>query len=85
MSFYNGFLNFTNWSGNVILPTLAYIEDELSTTPERILLCGLGIHGDRLAPGWGHEWKVPVEILRSRYGSPGPTNAGLLGYLESIV
>ena len=23
MSFYNGFLNFTNWSGNVILPTLA--------------------------------------------------------------
>jgi type IV pilus assembly protein PilM len=70
---------------SVILPTLAYIEDELATTPERILLCGLGIHGDRLAPEWGHEWKVPVEILRSRYGSPGPTNAGLLGYLESIV
>ena len=23
MSFHNGFLNFTNWSGNVILPTLA--------------------------------------------------------------
>ena len=23
MSFYNGFLNLTNWSGNVILPTLA--------------------------------------------------------------
>jgi hypothetical protein len=23
VSFYNGFLNFTNWSGNVILPTLA--------------------------------------------------------------
>lgn len=23
MSFYNGILNFTNWSGNVILPTLA--------------------------------------------------------------
>ena len=23
MSFYNGFLNFTNWSGNVVLPTLA--------------------------------------------------------------
>jgi hypothetical protein len=23
MSFYNGILNLTNWSGNVILPTLA--------------------------------------------------------------
>jgi len=23
VSFYNGFLNFTNWSGNVILPTMA--------------------------------------------------------------
>jgi hypothetical protein len=25
MSFYNGILNLTNWSGNVILPTLAYL------------------------------------------------------------
>jgi type IV pilus assembly protein PilM len=70
---------------SVILPTLAYIEDELSTTPKRILLCGLGLSGERIAQGWAQEWSVPVDTVRSRYGAPGPANAGLLGYLESIA
>jgi type IV pilus assembly protein PilM len=70
---------------SVILPTMAYIEDELSTTPKRILLCGLGLAGERIAQGWAQEWSVPVETVRSRYGAPGPANAGLLGYLESIA
>ena len=69
----------------VVLPTLAYIEDELSTTPKRILLCGLGLSGERIAQGWAQEWSVPVDTVRSRYGAPGPTNAGLLGYLESVA
>jgi type IV pilus assembly protein PilM len=70
---------------SVILPTLAYIEDELSATPKRILLCGLGLTGERIAQGWAQEWSVPVDAVRSRYGAPGPANAGLLGYLESIA
>jgi type IV pilus assembly protein PilM len=69
---------------SVILPTLAYIEDELESTPKRILLCGLGLPGDRMAEEWSAEWHVPVQALRSRYGVPNPANAGLLGYLESI-
>jgi len=70
---------------SVVLPTLAYIEDELKTTPKRILLCGLGLSGERVAQGWAQDWNVPVETVHSRYGAPGPANAGLLGYLESIA
>lgn len=68
----------------VIHPTLAYIEDELRSTPKRILLCGLGPAGEQMGQYWHSEWGVQVETLRSRYGAPGPANAGLLGYLESL-
>jgi hypothetical protein len=69
----------------VIHPTLAYIEDELRSSPKRILLCGLGSMGEQMAQHWHSDWHVVVETLRSRYGLPGPANAGLLGYLESIA
>lgn len=69
---------------SVIHPTLAYIEDELRSTPKRILLCGLGSAADHMGQLWQSEWGVKVETLRSRYGAPGPSNAGLLGYLESL-
>lgn len=68
----------------VIHPTLAYIEDELRSRPKRILLCGLGAAGEHMGQLWHSEWGVQVETLRSRHGSPGPNNAGLLGYLESL-
>jgi hypothetical protein len=68
----------------VIHPTLAYIEDELRSTPKRILLCGLGPAGEHMGQLWQAEWGVKVETLRSRHGAPGPANAGLLGYLESL-
>ena len=70
---------------SVIHPTMAYIEDELKKTPQRILLSGLGVAGEELR----HEWKTGIlrnrRDLRSRYGMPGPSNAGLLGYLESLA
>lgn len=68
----------------VIMPTMAYIEDELQTSPKRVLLCGLGMLSERIAREWSSQWNVPIEALRSRFGAPGPLNAGLLGYLESL-
>ncbi len=69
----------------VIHPTMAYIEDELKKTPKRILLSGLGVAGEELGHEWRSEFAVAVDTLRSRYGMPGPSNAGLLGYLESLT
>lgn len=70
---------------SVVLPTLAYIEDELASSPKRILLCGLGQMGERLGHTWSQSWGLKVEALRSRYGAPATANAGLLGYLESLA
>ena len=66
----------------VLFPTLAYIEDEMATHPARILLCGFDEDG-RL-PDWLSELQIPAERLQSRFGAPNGSNAGLLGYLESM-
>jgi type IV pilus assembly protein PilM len=66
---------------NLLFPTLAYIEDDMSTHPSRILLCGFE-EGGRI-PEWVSELQIPAERLQSRFGAPNGTNAGLLGYLES--
>ena len=68
----------------VLHPTVAYIEDELKTKPQRIWLCGFGADTAECAERWQSEWGVPVEPLRARFGTPGQNNAGLLGYLESV-
>jgi type IV pilus assembly protein PilM len=68
---------------SVLHPTVAYIEDELKSKPKRIWLCGLGPQSGDMAARWESEWGVDVEPLRSRFGTPGKNNAGLLGYLES--
>ena len=70
---------------SVLHPTVAYIEDELAATPKRIWLCGFGSESSNLAARWHAEWNVDVEPLRSRFGTPGESNAGLLGYLESVA
>ena len=69
----------------VLHPTVAYIEDELKATPQRVWLCGFGPESADLAQKWNSEWGVTVEALRSRYGAPGRNDAGLLGYLESVA
>ncbi len=60
----------------VLQPTFAYVEDELGSPVRRLIVCGIPAE---IASQMGCE----SEPLRSRFGSPGPFNAGLLGYLES--
>ena len=60
---------------SVLQPTFAYIEDELGTAARRLILCGFP---NGALAGLNRE----TEVLRSRLGSPGAFNAGLLGYLE---
>ena len=69
----------------VLHPTVAYIEDELKSKPRRIWLCGFGALSADLIRQWNAEWNVEVEPLRSRFGAPGASDAGLLGYLESVA
>ncbi len=68
----------------VLFPTCAYIEDEMKTKPQRMLLCGFGAMAAQLGPPWEAELGVTVEPLRSRFGAPDQYNAGLLGYLEAV-
>jgi len=70
---------------SVLHPTVAYIEDELKDKPKRLWLCGFGSESVEFAQRWQDEWGVSVEPLRSRFGTPGRNNAGLLGYLESVL
>jgi type IV pilus assembly protein PilM len=61
----------------VLHPTFAYVEDELGSPVSRLITCGIP---QEILGGL----KCEVEPLRSRFGTPGPFNAGLLGYLESV-
>jgi len=70
---------------SVLHPTIAYVEDELKDRPKQIWLAGFGPDTEQLAPRWSSEWGVGVQEIQSRFGPPGRNNAGLLGYLESVV
>jgi type IV pilus assembly protein PilM len=70
---------------SVLHPTIAYIEDELKGRPKQIWLAGFGPEMEEMGPRWEKEWGVAVQAIRSRFGSPEKGNAGLLGYLESVV
>jgi type IV pilus assembly protein PilM len=63
----------------VLFPTLAFVEDHYQSKPARLLFCGM----DDL-DGWETDLDVPVETLRSRFGTPNQFNAGLHGYLQSM-
>jgi type IV pilus assembly protein PilM len=67
-----------------LFPTLAYVEDEFAAKPESLVLCGFEKLGERTYEWLQQELGVPTAPLRSRLGDPGETNAGLLGYLESL-
>lgn len=64
----------------VLMPTIAYVEDELKTPPARLLYSGFGP-----APLFVSALTFPSEPLRGRQGMPGQNNAGLLGYLERVA
>jgi type IV pilus assembly protein PilM len=59
----------------VLYPTFAYAEDELSAPVTRLILCGFPRTPEGL-PG-------NIEPLRAHLAAAGPFNAGLLGYLEA--
>ncbi len=67
----------------ILHPTVAYVEDELKTSPDRLALCGFGDHAGVWGPAWERELNLPVQPTQSRLGNPGPFNAGLLGLLEN--
>lgn len=64
----------------VLFPTVAFVEDELSSKPDRLVLCGIEGGAELEA-----ELGIPVTLMRSKHGTPTPFNAGLLGYLESAA
>lgn len=68
----------------ILFPTVAYVEDELSARPERLIVCGFGPTLEQFRTQWETELGIAIEPLGSRLGTPGPFNAGLLGYLESL-
>jgi type IV pilus assembly protein PilM len=68
----------------VLHPTFIYVEDEMETKANRLLLCGFGPETQDLGRRWHQEWGVTVDTLQSRFGMPGQNDAGLLGYLESL-
>ncbi len=67
---------------SVLLPTFAYVEDQL-TAAQNLSLCGFGDMTADVSAHCERELGVKVEPLASRIGEPGEANAGLLGYLES--
>jgi type IV pilus assembly protein PilM len=62
----------------ILHPTFAYVEDELASPVRKLVLCGF-------PRGVPEELRCETEPLRSRLGTPGEFNAGLLGYMESVV
>lgn len=67
---------------DVLDPTLAYLEDEMKQRPAKVDLCGFGPSGGELKEHLEGQWRLPVDLLRSRHGAVEAHNAGLLGYLE---
>ena len=69
----------------VLLPTFVYVEDNLSSRAEHLILCGFGARTDEAQRRFQEEMGVEVEPMRSPLGAPGENDAGLLGYLRSIA
>ena len=78
----------TDFSAEEILghlfPTFAYVEDQLSRSPDLLLVCGFGTAAEGARDWLASELGVRTEPLTSRLGQPGEFNAGLLGYLEAL-
>jgi type IV pilus assembly protein PilM len=68
----------------VLIPTFAFVEDNLGRKPERLMLCGFGARAGEAGRRFRDELGVEAEPLQSPLGTPGEHNAGLLGYLRSI-
>jgi type IV pilus assembly protein PilM len=69
----------------VLVPTFVYMEDNLGGRAEKLLLCGFGARMEEAKRLFEQELSVGVDELRSPLGVPGEHNAGLLGYLRSVL
>mgnify|MGYP005851242561 CR=1 FL=1 len=66
----------------VLYPTLAYVEDELGSRPDSLVVSGFGDLTGEIHDLAGQDLALPVADLRSRLGVVEQTNAGLLGFVE---
>ena len=66
-----------------LYPTFAFVEDQLGVKADRLLLCGFGAATEGYQRQFQKDLGIPVEPLKSPLGTPGETNAGLLGYLQT--
>jgi type IV pilus assembly protein PilM len=69
---------------DILIPTLAYAEDHLSSRPAALLLCGFSAQEGAEIERWSEEAGLAVGRLRSRHAAVTGVNAGLLGYIESL-
>ncbi len=67
-----------------LIPTFAYVEDQLSAAPDLLLVCGFGSAAGETRSWLESELHVRTEPLSARFGPPGEFDAGLLGYLEAL-
>ncbi len=68
-----------------LYPTFVYIEDQLGTQAEKLLLAGFGGFGAEARDQFARELRLPVELIRTGLGVAGDNNLGLLGYLQSFA
>ena len=68
----------------VLIPSYAFVEDNLGRRPEKLLMCGFGALAPEAAARIREELAADCEPLQSPWGAPSENNAGLLGYLRSI-
>lgn len=67
-----------------LYPTFVYIEDNLEAKAEKLLLCGFGGLVETARAQFQRELEIEVSPVESRFGAPGPSNAGLMGYVHSV-
>ncbi len=69
---------------DILIPTLAYAEDHLSSRPTDLVLCGFSAQDCAEIERWGAEAGLTAGRMRSSHGAVTSLNAGLLGYIESL-
>lgn len=65
----------------ILTQTLAYAEDEIGHTVDRLMLSGFGDEAPALGSVAEQEFRLPWDVLHSRFAEP-QSYAGLLGLLE---
>lgn len=68
-----------------LYPTFVYIEDQIGSKAEHLLLCGFGQRSETAREQFRDELGIEVELIHSPMATPGENNAGLLGYLRSVA